>query len=350
MNMMNEFERFTLDRYLAFLLWGLRAYCLKPPHRIAYIRQEPDANIFVAGHGDVLPVSGDRVAAPAPLCGEETPSFYRTKTDEYGFDTWVSVVTDNISPTGEQIRERGLIAIEFRNPRPKHVFTPQFPLLFIRQWFSDSLSAKRMADHFQRQAVIDELTGLPNLRETTNRLLATIKEAIENHEKATLVLIDMDFFKSINDTYTHAGGDVILKGFADHSRQHGIFMGRIGGEEFFLIFSEGLEAVRTRLRHFRESWAATSWFNGKLHPTISGGVCEVSNETIPTIVQWSRTARIVPLEKTAMQALRRRVSRGQQLLPEDYPLILSLSKQWADHCLYRAKGRGRNIICDEPHT
>lgn len=87
-------------------------------------------------------------------------------------------------------------------------------------------------------AVTDELTGLFNRRQFT----ATLNKQIENAKKAArpfgLLLIDIDHFKKINDTYGHLAGDEILKKFSEVSKlclRDSDFMARYGGEEFVVL-------------------------------------------------------------------------------------------------------------------
>jgi diguanylate cyclase (GGDEF)-like protein len=94
-----------------------------------------------------------------------------------------------------------------------------------------------------RQATTDELTGLMNRRNILKRLDEELKRAVRLHEHLCIMIIDLDHFKRINDTYGHLFGDVVLKLTAecikDTVRAYDI-VGRIGGEEF-LIISPGVE-------------------------------------------------------------------------------------------------------------
>jgi diguanylate cyclase (GGDEF)-like protein len=100
----------------------------------------------------------------------------------------------------------------------------------------------------EKQAVTDPLTGL------FNRMLLgdTLDQAIQQNDRAgvqmTLVALDLDHFKSVNDQLGHAGGDKVLRGVGDFLRQRmrradKVF--RIGGEEFLiLLFDTGAEEGR----------------------------------------------------------------------------------------------------------
>ena len=90
-------------------------------------------------------------------------------------------------------------------------------------------------------AVKDSLTGLYNRRYMETHL-ATLMEHSANRGKAvSLMIMDIDYFKSVNDTYGHDVGDVVLKEFAKQVKKsiRGIDMAcRVGGEEFIVVFPD----------------------------------------------------------------------------------------------------------------
>ncbi|UFN51044.1 PleD family two-component system response regulator [Roseomonas sp. OT10] len=99
-------------------------------------------------------------------------------------------------------------------------------------------------------AVTDGLTGLRNRRYATRHL-----EGLLRAGGATVLLLDVDHFKRVNDTLGHACGDAVLKEVAERLRQHVRavdVVARYGGEEFLVIMSEStladMQAVAERLR------------------------------------------------------------------------------------------------------
>ena len=88
-------------------------------------------------------------------------------------------------------------------------------------------------------SMIDQLTHLPNRRSFDNRLVVEWKQAIRENTPISLLMMDLDRFKSYNDTYGHQQGDVILKViskvFADSLRRPADFAARWGGEEFTVL-------------------------------------------------------------------------------------------------------------------
>jgi diguanylate cyclase (GGDEF)-like protein len=98
-------------------------------------------------------------------------------------------------------------------------------------------------DELLRLAVTDELTGLYNRREIERRIKEALARARAEHRKIALVMLDIDFFKRVNDTYGHDAGDLVLKEVSAILRSSadaafGEAAGRWGGEEFFLLLPE----------------------------------------------------------------------------------------------------------------
>lgn len=107
----------------------------------------------------------------------------------------------------------------------------------------------------QRQADLDQrirhdpLTGLYNRAYLETLLEQHFREALGQGLALSLVFIDLDYFKQLNDTHGHRLGDEVLKGFAGLLRQqlgHQVLGGRYGGEEFLLFFPGGESADARR--------------------------------------------------------------------------------------------------------
>lgn len=99
---------------------------------------------------------------------------------------------------------------------------------------------------YQKQAFTDQLTGLPNRRAMWERLCIIDKqyrdpdEAEERAPKYTLLLLDLDHFKRVNDKYGHPTGDRVLQEVGEwlqrFAQTHGGSLARWGGEEFIMLF------------------------------------------------------------------------------------------------------------------
>jgi diguanylate cyclase (GGDEF)-like protein/PAS domain S-box-containing protein len=96
----------------------------------------------------------------------------------------------------------------------------------------------------------DALTHLPNRRAFEARLKHVVRKAQESGEEAALLVIDIDYFKHVNDTLGHGAGDEFLRKLADGlkcSVRHEDFVARIGGDEFAVILAnlpEGADIAR----------------------------------------------------------------------------------------------------------
>lgn len=100
----------------------------------------------------------------------------------------------------------------------------------------DEIDAARL--RFEQLAVLDELTGLYNYRYLHHRLAEEFKRAERYHEPLSCIMLDIDYFKTINDRFGHDGGDAILQQVAQ--RLNGAVreidvVTRYGGEEFLLV-------------------------------------------------------------------------------------------------------------------
>jgi two-component system, cell cycle response regulator len=100
---------------------------------------------------------------------------------------------------------------------------------------------RRRNEELDRVSRVDALTGLYNRRHLEEHLDRFGREARRTGHPLAVILLDVDRFKRINDTYGHAGGDIVLRHLADHLRQvtrsHQI-CGRWGGEEFLVLLPD----------------------------------------------------------------------------------------------------------------
>lgn len=161
-------------------------------------------------------------------------------------------------------------------------------------------------------ATRDPLTGLPNRRASLDSLERCFAQARRHGVPASIAVVDLDFFKRINDTEGHAVGDRVLQAFAqragDQLRGEDT-LGRIGGEEFLVVLPYSDKTAARRLLE-RIRWAVASREveipTGNLSLTCSLGL-----------------AQLEPGDRDALSWMAR-----------------------ADGALYRAKHAGRNRVCE----
>ena len=144
---------------------------------------------------------------------------------------------------------------------------------------------EQLLTELHRQAITDEMTGVPNRRYVFEQLEKSFDDIEKNSkEHFATAIFDIDHFKNVNDTYGHAAGDEIIKKVCNLAtsiiKSPNIF-GRIGGEEFLaVIFNDSenhLQQICEKIRTSVEK-DETLFDNQKISVTLSGGVC-FSNES-----------------------------------------------------------------------
>ncbi|MEP7043561.1 MAG: diguanylate cyclase [Dokdonella sp.] len=155
----------------------------------------------------------------------------------------------------------------------------------LRREFNLLLDEIGVRDHQLRQtnaalkrvAYVDALTGLPNRAMFEQALLKIGDEKSAAQSRACLLYLDIDGFKSVNDTFGHAAGDALLGAVGTRLRawqsQRG-FAARIGGDEFVLLLAPFGEAddARALVADLQATLDAPIGVNGRsLHPGISIG-------------------------------------------------------------------------------
>ncbi len=172
---------------------------------------------------------------------------------------------------------------------------------------------KRMAENLRKLANTDGLTGLFNRRHFNSQLQSEIKRCKRNGRALSLLILDLDFFKKVNDQFGHASGDMVLKEFAktckEVLRDIDIF-GRMGGEEFAIYLPDtdrkGAQILAERLRQATENIVVMSEHDEKIPVTVSIGISFFDSS----------------IEDTQDDLIIR-----------------------ADKALYKAKQQGRNRVC-----
>jgi diguanylate cyclase (GGDEF)-like protein len=176
---------------------------------------------------------------------------------------------------------------------------------------ADAMEALRAArDEAKRQAATDSLTGIANRRHFVDAAERTIAQSLRYGRPCTLLLIDVDHFKSTNDHYGHAAGDIVLMTIVSICRRtlrESDLIGRIGGDEFAALL-----------------------------PETSVAMALVTAERLRAAVQGERLV-------SDGHELMLSVSVGVAALDESSRSLDAILKK-ADRALYEAKDRGRNRV------
>ena len=177
------------------------------------------------------------------------------------------------------------------------------------------LKIKELRDKLKTLSTTDELTGLHNRKYLLERMDQEISRAKRYATPLSLLLFDLDFFKSVNDIYGYEWGDVLLKSIADKLRQvirKEDILTRYGDEEYIVVLPNTSEdsafLFAERFRKEVERMEFIPAGEQERHPvTISGGIA-----TFPCLPDTE----------------------------EDANTII----RYAEHALYNAKKRGKNKI------
>jgi diguanylate cyclase (GGDEF)-like protein/predicted Zn finger-like uncharacterized protein len=117
------------------------------------------------------------------------------------------------------------------------------------------------SDLLRNLAMVDPLTGLYNRRFAEQRLAAEVARSERKGHPLTILTLDLNNFKQINDTYGHPAGDLVLQEFAAHLNnviRGGDLAVRLGGDEFLVLLpectSEQLRLVLGRLGSLEVNW------------------------------------------------------------------------------------------------
>ena len=142
--------------------------------------------------------------------------------------------------------------------------------------FSDQSERKAADERIQFLAHFDVLTGLPNRGHLQDRALLAIQTAVRDNGKLAILLLDLDRFKTINESLGHAAGDILLKMASERIRKvlgTGEVVARQGGDEFIVLLpliSDAAVAAHVAERILAEFGVPLEVYNHTL--SISGSI------------------------------------------------------------------------------
>ncbi len=195
-------------------------------------------------------------------------------------------------------------------PVDKHELTARLRTQVLRKRYNDELRAS--LTQTIEMAVTDGLTGLHNRRYLDSHLQILFDRAVARRRPLSVMITDLDRFKSINDTYGHDGGDDVLREFARRLRKNvrGIdLVCRYGGEEFVVVM-----------------------------PDTDGPIAEKVAERIRAEIE--RTPFAIGKDGTTIGVT---ISVGISSILQPTDTVEALMKR-ADVALYEAKASGRNRV------
>jgi diguanylate cyclase (GGDEF)-like protein/PAS domain S-box-containing protein len=143
----------------------------------------------------------------------------------------------------------------------------------------DITDRKQAEQEVYRISIHDHLTGLYNRRYILEQLETLLAQAVREDSRLAVAIVDLDHFKSVNDTYGHGCGDCVLVEIATLLRE-GVrsydLVARYGGEEFIVVATSEAAVLTAMLERVREAVRIRVFdYQGHvLHPTFSAGVAE----------------------------------------------------------------------------
>ena len=191
----------------------------------------------------------------------------------------------------DRVRSLDLGAIDF--------ISKPFEVPELKARLRSAMRIRSLVRMLAQKARIDGLTGLWNRAYFDARLTQEVAEARRHDRPLSLVMCDLDRFKSLNDSYGHSFGDRVLERWASilNSGRSGDVACRYGGEEFALILPDtDAEQAYVVVDRMRELLEAERWSeHEELRVTVSMGIADVS-----TISRGSDPSALVELADAAL--------------------------------------------------
>jgi diguanylate cyclase (GGDEF)-like protein len=150
------------------------------------------------------------------------------------------------------------------------------PAMLFANMAAIAIQNARSYEDMERQAISDGLTGIHNYRHFRDTLKSTVSRAERYDETFCLLMMDLDHFKTVNDTIGHQAGDDVLRAVADVMRscsRESDYQARYGGEEFVMLLPQtGLGEAALLAERIRGQVAEIDVGHPGLRVTMSIGV------------------------------------------------------------------------------
>ena len=180
---------------------------------------------------------------PHEIEGRTAESYYPQSSDRDAFKAAILAHGEVSDFPGQMVRKDGtVIDISISSHA---LFDHNGAFAGVEGMYRDVTQRKNLERELHRLATTDMLTGMANRRSFLEVAEATFQRARESHAPLTVLMLDLDHFKTINDRFGHLEGDRVLAEFAratKHQLRAGDTVGRLGGEEFGLLLPHTLPA------------------------------------------------------------------------------------------------------------
>jgi diguanylate cyclase (GGDEF)-like protein/PAS domain S-box-containing protein len=157
---------------------------------------------------------------------------------------------------------------------------------------------KRMQDDMRRKAMHDQLTGLPNRAMFMESLERAERKSRRRHARFSVLFVDLDHFKQVNDTMGHAAGDLLLQAVAERlagAVRQSDLVARIGGDEFMVLIDdhrgpEEVMIVAQKILSFLERPVLLEWKEVQISASVGVASYPEDGEDAETLVKNADTA------------------------------------------------------------
>lgn len=246
---------------------------------------------------------------PLEIEGKTAESYYPQASDRDAFKQAILADGKVSDFPGQMVRKDGrVIDISISS---QALYDDEGNFAGVEGIYRDVTQRKMLERELKRLATTDTLTGIANRRAFLEHAEHIFKTCQRYQTNMTLLMLDLDLFKNINDKYGHLGGDQVLSRFAEtvkiELRESDLF-GRLGGEEFCVLLQQASQ---------HEALQAAERIRGRIEALC---LQAASGETFPLTVSIGIA-----------------VNRG-----DDERLGRILER--ADRALYQAKSNGRNQV------
>lgn len=262
-------------------------------HRLLRARLKQEEIRLASAHGGAEALEQARMQDPAlvlldlDMPGMDGFEVLRRLKDDSKTVSIAVIVLSGLQGAQDKVTAFDLGAVDY--------VTKPFDFTELRVRVRSALRLHKLLQLLAQRAQLDGLTGLWNRRFFDQRWTEEVARSIRHGKPLSVALLDVDHFKSVNDTFGHPAGDAVLQGVARLVQQmcrSTDVACRYGGEEFVIVMPEtGPEDAKVLCERIRTAIEGATW---PRHPqrtiTASLGVAGTSGLTSESLESWVEQA------------------------------------------------------------